>query len=91
MKAFTDYPFSVDELDDAPVREVEVVSWDGDKYVAIQVGKAKYEIKYGYLYKEAGRLGQVPQFTPADLADVPVKNGNELFCWLENRQCPEAR
>lgn len=62
MKAYTDYPF--DFLGDppgsaAPVREVEVLSYDGDKYCTVVVGGHKTEIKSGYLYKTPGRYGQV--------------------------------
>lgn len=50
---FTDYPFS--ELGDtpgepAPVREVEVLSWDGDKYVDIQVEGQRLSVKRFYIY-----------------------------------------
>ena len=63
MKAFTDYPFA--ELCDepyknAPVREVEVLSYDGNKYCRIKVWGVETEVKAGYLYLAAGRHGEVP-------------------------------
>ncbi len=53
MKAWTDYPFI--ELGDesgkkAPIREVEVISYDGDKYCEIEVEGVRTEVKSGYLY-----------------------------------------
>jgi len=53
MKAYTDYPFTF--LGDkpycvAPVRAVDVRSYDGDKYCEIEVQGRITEIKCGYLY-----------------------------------------
>ena len=53
MKAWTDYPFI--ELGDesgkkAPIREVEVISYAGDKYCQIEVEGVQTEVKAGYLY-----------------------------------------
>ena len=64
MKAFTDYPIL--ELGDkpnqkAPVRECEVLSYDGDKYCKIRVAGCFDEVKTGYLYAEKGRYGEVPR------------------------------
>ena len=63
MKAYTDYPIT--ELGDiagekAPIRSCVVISYDGDKYCKIVVGKIVKEVKTGYLYKKAGRRGEVP-------------------------------
>jgi hypothetical protein len=63
IKAFTDYPFT--ELGDtsgqlAPVRQVTVKGWDGDKYVTIEVEGKITTVKYGYLYSTPGRCGDVP-------------------------------
>ena len=62
MKAFTDYPF--DFLGDAdgevaPIRQVKVLSYDGDKRCKIVVEGVETEIKRGYIYKTAGRCGEV--------------------------------
>lgn len=70
MKAWTDYPFC--RLGDvlgmaAPIRQVEVLSYDGDKYCRILVEGLEQEIKAGYLYSTSGRFG-----------DVPVVDINEL-------------
>lgn len=64
MSAFwTDYPFV--ELGDmsgakAPVRECKPVSYDGDKYLTIEVEGVRVEVKRGYVYKHPGRCGEVP-------------------------------
>ena len=60
MKAWTDYPFA--ELGDtpgheAPVREVVVLSYDGDKYFRIVVDGVETEVKAGYIYSEPRRFG----------------------------------
>jgi len=73
MKAWTDYPFT--DLGDAewqraPVREIEVVSYDGDKYCRILVEGREAEIKSGYIYQECGRLGDVPRITRSQLLDL---------------------
>ena len=76
MKAFTDYPFV--ELGDvsgekAPVRPCTVLSYDGDKYCKIVVGSLETEIKAGYLYKTAGRFGEVEQLSLKDLNKLNSK------------------
>ena len=72
FKAWTDYPFI--ELGDtdglsAPVREIEVVSYDGDKYCHIKVRGTDFEttIKSGYIYLKPGRYDDVPHITRAQL------------------------
>ena len=64
MKAWTDYPFT--ELGDieyqkAPVREVRIISYDGNKYCHIEVGGIESSVKLGYLYQKPGRLYEVPK------------------------------
>ena len=71
MKAWTDYPFPY--LGDtagqkAPVREIEVLSYDDDKYCRIKVCGQEDEIKAGYIYQSEGRLGEVPPITGEQLA-----------------------
>lgn len=61
MKAYTDYPFRI--LGDipginGPIREVEIISYDGDKYCRIIVEGLETEIKSGYLYKNKGVYGE---------------------------------
>ena len=65
MKLFTDYPIL--ELGDAPrkeasIREVEVLSYDGDKYVTVKVEGVETSFKRGYLYTRPGRCGEVPPY-----------------------------
>lgn len=58
MKAYTDYPFRLLgdlEYKEAPMREIEVLSYDGDKYCNIVVNGILTEIKLGYIYKTPKR------------------------------------
>lgn len=76
MQAWTDYPF--ENFGDAsgkpaPVREVQVLSYDGDKYCRIKLGDFETEVKAGYLYSEAGRHGDVPIITTRQLGSLPVE------------------
>jgi hypothetical protein len=71
MKAWTDYPFTWlgDEAGkEAPVREIEVLSYDDDKYCRIKVCGGEAEIKAGYIYQHEGRYGDVPAITRMQLA-----------------------
>lgn len=73
MKAWTDYPFT--SLGDtagkkAPVREIEVLSYDDDKYCKIRVQGQEHEIKAGYIYQQEGRIGEVPQITKKQLTNL---------------------
>lgn len=70
MKAWTDYPFvRLGDLENkkAPIREIEVVSYDGDKYCDIVVNGIKTSIKAGYIYSKPGRIGKAPQVKLSDL------------------------
>lgn len=74
MKAFTDYPFT--ELGDeayklAPVREVEVVSYDGNKYCKIIVEGVECEVKAGYLYKNNARYESAKFFSWGEFEALP--------------------
>lgn len=73
MKAWTDYPFT--QLGDtaeqeAPVREIEVLSYDDDKYCRIKVCGEFDEIKAGYIYQSEGRFGEVPPITREQLSKL---------------------
>lgn len=64
ITGWTDYPFT--ELGDAdgkvaPVRRINVIEYDGDKYADIFVlGTGLLtSIKCGYIYSQPGRYGQV--------------------------------
>lgn len=74
MKAWTDYPFewlgdTLHEL--APVREIEVLSYDGDKRCRILVAGREEEIKSGYIYQRPGRIAEVTCLTRKQLARLP--------------------
>ena len=64
MKAWTDYPFT--ELGDtagkeAPIRRIDVLSYDSDKYCKVLVCGVESEVKLGYIYEKPGRCGEVPR------------------------------
>lgn len=70
MKMFTDYPFEWlgdVPLEEAPIREIEVISYDNDKYCKIIVEGGHDEIKSGYVYQQFGRYGEVPNITKEQL------------------------
>jgi hypothetical protein len=62
MQAFTDYPLpGLDEPNTAaPIRQVNVTLYDGDKYCWIWYNGNIYSVKKGYLYSKPGRSGEVP-------------------------------
>lgn len=70
LDAWTDYPMSFlgdIEGEPAPVRKVEIISYDGDKYCDILVGGMPCTVKRGYLYQREGRYGRVPPITDMQL------------------------
>jgi hypothetical protein len=73
MTAWTDYPFEWlgDEPNKpAPIREVEVLRYDGDKYCRVRVAGGVDEIKSGYLYQAPGRYGEVPKLSNDQLNSI---------------------
>lgn len=67
ITCWTDYPLI--QLGDtpgakAPIRRVQVLDYDGNKYATVRViGEPRpllFGIKAGYLYSLPGRLGRVP-------------------------------
>ncbi len=71
--AFTDYP--LDGLDypgmEAPIREVEPIDYDQDKYVGVLFNGKRYSFKAGYLYTKSGRFGEVPQYPLTKIHELP--------------------
>ena len=84
MRAWTDYPILA--LGDrphmeAPVREVEVISYDGDKYCRVRVGGVEESIKAGYLYQLPGRCNKQPppvQLTREQLQQMAAPTSGPL-------------
>jgi hypothetical protein len=73
MEAWTDYPFTwLGDISGqkAPVRKIDVLGYDGDKYCQIKVAGRKVEIKSGYIYQSKGRYGEVPGLTRRQLATL---------------------
>jgi len=81
LSGYTDYPFSAEEFgrgtdtprQQAPIRAIEVLTWDRNKYVDVRVAglEGTFNIKYGYCYREEGRCGDVPTFTFEELETLP--------------------
>lgn len=77
---FTDYPLV--ELGDtpgeeAPIRQVEFISYDGDKYVEVRVDGVSYTFKSGYLYKVPGRKGAVECLLHNELVELQRNQNND--------------
>ncbi len=75
LYGFTDYPIT--QLGDtpgqeAPIRSAKAVSYDGDKYLKVEICGTMVEIKSGYFYRKRGRCGEVPSFSYRDLEQLPV-------------------
>ena len=73
MKAYTDY--SITELGDtegrlAPIREVTVFSYDGNKYCSVEVEGVRKQIKAGYIYMAPGRVTETPSLTRRQLIQL---------------------
>lgn len=61
MKFYTDYPISIlgDKAGEiAPIRQIEPLTFDGDKYVSFMVVGTGviYECKAGYIYNKPIRI-----------------------------------
>lgn len=76
MKAWTDYP--IPELGDegnkvAPIREIEVLSYDRDKYCWVKVVGTDVvtSFKCGYIYTKAGRCGEVDMVKTSEYNHLP--------------------
>jgi hypothetical protein len=65
FRAWTDYPFLDTDAkgQPAPIREVTVIAFDGDKYADVQYQGQTYNFKAGYLYKEPARSREDKHFT----------------------------
>ena len=58
-KCYTDYPLFEEEYGkEAPMREVNPLSYDGDKYCQVEFEGKTYEIKSGYLYSNQIGVGE---------------------------------
>lgn len=70
MRGYTDYP--IIELGDepekrSPIRECDVISYDGNKYATVIIEGIETQIKEFYLYQKPGRCGSVPTLNIKDL------------------------
>jgi hypothetical protein len=75
VKAYTDYPIT--ELGDAPgllapVRACQVLAYDGDKLVTIDVAGVRCQVKAGYVSQLEGRFGEVPPLSRRMLDGLPL-------------------
>ena len=74
MKAYTDCPFETlgdIPYKEAPIRECEILSYDGDKYCKIIVAGETAEVKGGYIYSKPGRCGEVRSIGLKKLNSLP--------------------
>lgn len=66
-KLYTDYPLAILFGDkprvEAPIREVKLLDFDGDKYCTVEVEGMQADIKFGYIYFESKRNGATPSIT----------------------------
>ncbi len=54
---FTDYPlFECEYGKAAPLREVHVIGYDGNKYCTVKYNGEEYELKAGYLYRSRRKV-----------------------------------
>lgn len=61
MKAYTDYPFEfLGDIagEEAPIREIEVLFYDGDKRLTVVVEGVTTQVKRGYVYKTPSTCGE---------------------------------
>jgi len=61
-QVFTDYPITElgdKEFKEAPIRQCELLSYDGNKYCNVKVEGIKKEIKCCYIYPQKSRYGTV--------------------------------
>jgi hypothetical protein len=85
MKAWTDYPLCESALvlgtaldtpdEEAPIREVKVLGWDGNKYARVRFEGDIYVFKVGYLYTEPYRMTMDNQDSPVpniDYKQLPI-------------------
>jgi hypothetical protein len=76
-QAWTDYP--IEALGDkpkmpypgVPIREVVVLSYDGDKYATVEVEGVRVEVKVGYLYLFPAKQEWGQPLTAAELRTLP--------------------
>jgi hypothetical protein len=76
-RVFTDFPFVIQLNDlkhqEAPIREVKVLSYDGDKYCTIEIEGQEADVKLGHLYFEEKRFGKTDSITPEQIVDLLAK------------------
>jgi tRNA(His) 5'-end guanylyltransferase len=75
IEAYTDYPIlalgdRANQL--APVRKVNVLSYDGVKRCCIEVHGVRLTVKRGYLYTTLSRVDDTPAPTVVDVSTLPV-------------------
>jgi hypothetical protein len=92
-KYFTDYPILV--LGDAPgkyaqLREVELIAYDGDKYVICQVtgnnGSARAMLKSGYIFARATGLLLLRDLWQSELDAIKVDYSTFLDLLIEGQE-----
>lgn len=80
MKAWTDYQFQWLENkagEISTVREIEVISYEGEEYCKIKVGGKFDTIRCNFIYQKPGRFGEVPQITRRQLMMLKKKRNRK--------------
>lgn len=72
MKAYTDYPLQTNP--NREVVEIEVMSYDRNKYCCVRHGGEEEEIKRGYIWKDAKLSKSFPLIRWLSLPRVPWDN-----------------
>jgi hypothetical protein len=77
MKAWTDHPLTFDLVGGkapikAPIREVQILNWDGGKYCVVKFEDGTTPIiKVCYIYQRPGRHGKAPMVKRSALRRLP--------------------
>ena len=91
MKAYTDYPF-VGQDTYGRVKEVDVLSYDRNKYVSVRYNGENYEIKRGYIWKDSGLTKGFPTIAWTSLPFEPDEaKPTKLQANKERKQIKRAK
>ena len=70
MKAYTDYPL-LDPATDNEVKEIDVLSYDRNKYVVVRYNDEEHEVKRGYIWKDSKLTKGFPTIAWTSLPSAP--------------------
>lgn len=86
MKAYTDYPIASNLQSE--VIEVEMLTYDRDKYVTVKHGDCVEDIKRGYLFKDPKLTQRITKLTWCLLPEDgdELKSRREAYCELKQNR-----